>query len=72
MSYQERELTREQKFVITLLIIAAITGILGYVAFAGFAEAGHNRIKEQRMWNSCIIAKQNAIECKVAIYGNNG
>lgn len=45
-SYEDRELTREQKFIITLL--------------------------KQRMWNSCIIAKQNAIECKVAIYGNNG
>lgn len=70
--HNEHELTNRQQFVLILTAILAVSGIIGYAFWAGFAEAGHNRVKEERLWQECLAKPQNdALMCKVAIYGNN-
>lgn len=72
LTWSQDGLTSWQAFALSALAIIAVAGLLGYIVWAGFNEAAHNRAKDQRTWNSCIAAKQNALECRIAVHGTSG
>lgn len=71
-SFTRDGLTSFQAFILFALAILSVAGVIGYSIWAGFQEAAHNRVKDQRMWNSCITAHQTALECRIAVHGTSG
>jgi uncharacterized protein YpmB len=62
-------ITGRQWFIIWIVTLLVIFSSLIATIVLAFQEAGHNRVKEQRMFNACIASKQTALECRVAIRG---
>lgn len=65
-------MTGRQVVCLTTIIILSVLVVITYTIYSGFREAGHNRVKEETMFNRCISTGASPLECRMAVSGHVG